>query len=239
MTPRILAAGDQALTVELSCEVDEAVNARVIALARSLADDPIPGVEETVPTYRSLLVLYDPGAVRGAALGPALLARLETLDVRPGAARLWRVPVEYGGETGLDLEEMARMKEMSPDELIALHGSAEYRVHMIGFAPGFTYLGGLPERLHTPRRATPRQVVAASSIGIGGKQASVNSVAGPSGWRFLGRTPLVPFDPAREEPFLFRAGDRIRFHPVTSAEAARLDAALARGETPVTPEVAA
>lgn len=100
------------------------------------------------------------------------------------------MPVIYGGDVGLDLTEMAEMKEMSVADLIATHGSADYRVYMIGFAPGFAYLGGLPEKLHTPRLAVPRQRIEASAIGIGGKQASINSVPGPSGWRFIGRTPI-------------------------------------------------
>jgi KipI family sensor histidine kinase inhibitor len=104
---------------------------------------------------------------------------------------------------------------------------------MIGFAPGFAYLGGLPEILHTPRLANPRQRIEASAIGIGGKQASINSVPGPSGWRFIGRTPLKLFDPARKDPFLLRAGDRVRFRPIEAAEAAELDAAVAAGKTMV------
>jgi KipI family sensor histidine kinase inhibitor len=101
---------------------------------------------------------------------------------------------------------------------------------MIGFAPGFAYLGGLPEQLYTPRLPVPRQRIEASAIGIGGKQASINSVPGPSGWRFLGRTPLKLFDPSRTEPFLLRAGDRVRFRPISLDEAAHLDAAVAKGE---------
>jgi KipI family sensor histidine kinase inhibitor len=129
----------------------------------------------------------------------------------------------------MDLDELADMKRMSAEALIALHASVEYRVYMIGFAPGFAYLGGLPEVLHTPRLAVPRQRIDASAIGIGGKQASINSVPGPSGWRFIGRTPLKLFDPARDEPFLLRAGDRVRFRPVQANEAAALDAAAADG----------
>jgi KipI family sensor histidine kinase inhibitor len=117
------------------------------------------------------------------------------------------------------------------DEVISLHSGAEYRVYMIGFAPGFAYLGGLPEVLHTPRLTTPRQHIVAGSIGIGGKQASINSLDGPSGWRFIGRTPLRLFDPQREEPALFRAGDTVRFKAIDAAEFERLEARVAAGET--------
>jgi KipI family sensor histidine kinase inhibitor len=227
--PRVLACGDSALVVELSDRIDEAVNRQVVALADDLARSTIDGVVETVPTYRSLLVVYDPLRVRGRALGATLLQRLKAVEPGNETARLVVVPVVYGGDAGLDFEALAELKKMSTHELAAMHAAAEYRVYMIGFAPGFAYLGGLPEMLHTPRLAVPRQRIEGSAIGIGGKQASINSVPGPSGWRFLGRTPLKLFDPARTDPFLLRAGDRVRFRPVEPQEAAELDAAIAAG----------
>lgn len=228
--PRLLAAGDQALVVEFSDRIDPQDNARVIALDRDLAAHPIPGVMETTPSYRSLLVQYDPDVIRGAALGSLLLERAAAARGETLARRLWHVPVLYGGAAGLDLEEIARLKGLSPAEVIGLHAGAEYRVYMIGFVPGYAYLGGLPEALHLPRLATPRQLTPAGGIAIGGRQASVGSVASPSGWRFLGRTPLRSFDPARSRPFVFEAGDAIRFHAIAEAEAGRLDALSARGE---------
>jgi len=227
--PRIVACGDSALSVELSDRIDEALNDRVIALAETLTTDPLPGVEEVVPTYRSLMVVYDPSIIRGAVLTHELGKRLRGLEPSDVTARRFTIPVVYGGQAGLDLEELAAMKGFTPARLVELHSAAEYRVYMIGFAPGFAYLGGLPDILHTPRLATPRQRVEAGSIGIGGKQASINSVAGPSGWRFIGRTPLRLFDPDRAEPFLLRAGDRVRFRPVGQEEAAEIDGAVAAG----------
>ncbi|WP_332305014.1 5-oxoprolinase subunit PxpB [Rhizobium sp. GR12] len=227
--PRIAACGDSALVIELSDQIDEETNIRVVALADDLAAKPIEGVVETVPTYRSLLVVYDPALVRGALLARLLQARLAEVSLANRAQRRIVVPVIYGGPVGMDLDELADMKQMGADALIALHAAAEYRVYMIGFAPGFAYLGGLPDILHTPRLAVPRQRIEASAIGIGGKQASINSVPGPSGWRFIGRTPLRLFDPAREDPFLLRAGDRVRFRPVGADEAAALDAASVQG----------
>ncbi|MBB3978515.1 KipI family sensor histidine kinase inhibitor [Rhizobium azooxidifex] len=234
--PRIVACGDSALSIELSDEIDEDVNARVIALAADLAERPIDAVVETVPTYRSLLVLYDPSLRRAQALRLELEARLRAAVPGSRAARRFVVPVVYGGEAGLDLAELGDMKGLSADELVAIHAAGEYRVYMIGFAPGFAYLGGLPEILHTPRLATPRQRIEAGAIGIGGKQASINSVSGPSGWRFIGRTPLRLFDPSRSEPFLLSAGDHVRFRPIEPAEAAALDAASVAGKTVVEPE---
>lgn len=221
--PRILPAGDQALVVDFGNVIAPEVHERVLALDAAIGAAAIPGVVETVPTYRSLMVCYDPEGIRGAALS----ARIEAL-ARAGRSvtaphRLWHVPVLYGGAAGLDFEDLQRRKDLSAAELIALHGSVEYRVYMIGFAPGFTYLGGLPERLHTPRLKVPRQLTAAGGIAIGGAQASVGALPSPSGWRFLGRTPLRSFDPARDPAFVFRPGDRVRFHPVSPAEADRLD----------------
>ena len=228
--PKILAAGDQAVVVEFSDAIDPEVNARVIALDLLLADQPIAGVVETVPTYRSLLVSYDPAVIRGADLGSLLLERSRSALPDATSSRLWHVPVLYGHEAGVDLDAMAEMKGLTTDEVIAVHSGATYRVYMIGFTPGYAYLGGLPERLHTPRLTTPRQLTAAGGIAVGGMQACVSSVASPSGWRFLGRTPLRSFDPGRATPFVFQAGDHIRFHAIDAGKAARLDLLSAKGE---------
>ena len=231
---RILPAGDSALVVEFGTTIAPELHDRVIALDQAIAEATgartLPGVLETVPTYRSLMVCYDPGVIRAAALAD----RLKDLALTPQPGRmprqLWHVPVLYGHEAGLDLSDLAAMKDLSEAELVRLHGSTDLRVYMIGFAPGFTYLGGLPEILHTPRLEVPRQMTPAGGIAIGGAQACVGALPGPSGWRFLGRTPLRAFDPRRDAPFVFRAGDMVRFHPVTPAEAARLDARSEAGE---------
>lgn len=241
--PRLLPCGDCALVLQLGETVDSAVNARIIALAAALEtavdSGALAGVLDIVPTYRSLLVRYDPEIIRGAALGQRLLDLAAQPLTGAEAGRLWRVPCLYGGAVGQDLDELAAMKGLSRDELIAIHSGTDYRVYMIGFAPGFAYLGGQPEILHTPRLPKPRQNIARGAIGIGGQQGNINSVAGPSGWRFLGWTPVRSFDPTRAEPFLFRAGDRIRFHPIGEAEAQALDARSAAGETIIAPEAAA
>ncbi|MCX8998373.1 5-oxoprolinase subunit PxpB [Rhizobiaceae bacterium BDR2-2] len=232
MTARILPCGDGALTVELSREIDTQTNARVIAFAQDIETSPIEGVREVVPTYRSLMVIYDPAVVRGRALAGQLLDRLKALGtVRQPRPRVFSVPVRYGGPVGQDLEALAEMKGMTGEDLIALHCAALYRVYMIGFAPGFAYLGGLPERLHTPRLSVPRQRVEAGAIGIGGRQGNINSLPGPSGWRFLGQTPVRLYDPLRAEPFLLKAGDTIRFRPIDAAQERELREAIAAGRT--------
>lgn len=230
MRPTFLAAGDRALVLELGQSIDADVNARIIDLAARLTAENWPGITEIVPTYRSLLVCHDPMILRGAEVERRLLALWHAAQATaPAPGRLWRVPCVYGGSVGRDLDELAAMKGLTPREVIALHAGAEYRVYMIGFAPGFVYLGGLPELLHTPRLRAPRQNIPAGAIGIGGQQANINSVAGPSGWRFLGWTPWRIFDPTGPEPFLLRAGDRVRFFPVSAAEAQDIAAAQDSG----------
>lgn len=222
-------AGEGGIVVEFGDIVDERLNRLVIGLDAALRADSPPGVIETVPTYRSLLIVFDPLVLDRRAL----VARLEGLaaGLRPedeASSRRWHIPVAYGGRLGEDLDSIAALHGLTTDEVVRLHSGADYRVYMIGFAPGFAYLGGLPAGLHTPRRTNPRQRTPAGSVSIGGVQAAVSSVEVPSGWHMLGRTPLRTFDLRRDDPFLLKPGDRIRFHPVSEAEFDRL-AALSEG----------
>lgn len=214
--PRFLPAGDAALVVELGDAIDDRLNERVMALDRAIAGTGIPGVEETVPTYRSLLVLYEPDAIGWAELVRRLSALLDDLpaEAPAPAGRRWTLPVVYGGSFGEDLAFVAASHGLSEAEVVERHAGAEYRVHMIGFQPGFAYLGGLDPALRTPRRADPRPKVPAGTIAIGGAQTAVYSVEAPSGWHLLGRTPVRVFDLRRPEPFLLAPGDRVRFRPV-------------------------
>jgi KipI family sensor histidine kinase inhibitor len=210
--PRILPVGEAAFTVEFGDAVDLALNRQVHALDAALSAAPIPGVLETVPTYRSLLVAYDPARITADAMLAALARALEGVEaVAPPEGRLVEIPVRYGGDCGPDLEDVAAHCGLAPAEVIRLHTAPTYRVAMLGFAPGFAYLLGLPAQLATPRLATPRLRVEPGSVGIAGEQTGVYALATPGGWRIIGRTDLVLFDPAREEPFLLRAGDRVRF----------------------------
>jgi len=227
---RILQAGDQALVVEFGDAIDARLNRLVQALDRRVAAAKIDGVIESVPTYRSLMIVYDPLRIRAAALRRQIEKLVPKSAAAETPARRWTLPVAYGGAHGLDLEDVARAHDLSTDEVIALHSGAEYRVYMIGFSPGLAYLGGLPEPLHTPRRVSPRLKVPPSSVAIGGIQAAVFSVEIPSGWHLLGRTPERLFDLRRAQPFLLAAGDRVRFVPVSAAAYERLAAITARGE---------
>jgi KipI family sensor histidine kinase inhibitor len=228
--PRLLPSGDAAMTVEFGRSIDPEVNRRVLALDAIMAQEAVPGVTETVPTYRSLLVHYDPVQIGFADLSEKILA----LALRPvpaaTAARRWRVPVVYGGDYGIDLDDVARAHDLSTDEVTARHAAGDYRVAMIGFTPGFAYLSGLDPSIATPRRESPRTETPPGTISIGGVQACVQCLAAPSGWHLLGRTPVRTFHPHRDPVFLMEPGDAVTFHAIPAREFDALDRAAARGE---------
>jgi KipI family sensor histidine kinase inhibitor len=230
--PRYLSAGDAGLVVELGSEIDAAVNDRVVALAAALEAMGLPGIRECVPTYRSLLVQYDPVTLPRTDLIAAVEGCWPPTPLAGSARTHWRVPVLYGGEAGEDLPAVAALHGLSEEEVVRLHSGASYRVYMLGFAPGFAYLGGLPERIHTSRRADPRAQTPPGSISIGGQQAAISPpLPIPSGWHLLGRTPVRSYDPARSAmPFLFAPGDIVRFEPVSALDYATLRAAAEAGD---------
>ena len=229
---RMLSAGEQGLVVELGESIDPSVNGRVQWLARAVAARHGSQVIDIVPTYRSLLLVHDPLRVPRDRLESWVRALLEDMpedaEMEP-PSRLVRVPACYGGEFGPDLEEVARQHRLAREEAIALHSGATYRIYMLGFTPGFPYLGGLPARLATPRLEVPRQLVKAGSIGLAGEQTGIYPVASPGGWRIIARTPLRLFDPSSEAAFLFAAGDRVRFEPVDRRHFDQIAAAVAAG----------
>ncbi|PWC34052.1 5-oxoprolinase subunit PxpB [Azospirillum sp. TSO35-2] len=223
--PILRAAGDSALIVELGDGIEPALNDAVHRLDRRIADAGLPGIVETVPTYRSILVQFDPALTGADALGGALLDLAAGLGAAAAEPALrWIVPVCFGGAHGEDLDEVARRSGLTAAEVVALHCAADYRVYMLGFSPGFAYLGGLPAVLHQPRRENPRMVTPAGSVMQGGEQAAISPIAMPSGWHLLGRTPARTFDLRREPPFLLAPGDRIRFTAISAAEYDRLEA---------------
>jgi len=228
--PRILACGDSAINVEFGDTVDAWLNARVLALDAALHAAAPQGVVETVPTYRSLLVHFDPLLVDL----PTLIAIISDLGIqlppKTDRVRRWRVPVVYGAEFGEDIADLSRLHGLTQAELIARHAGAVYRIYMIGFMPGFAYLGGLDPRLATPRRTQPRPWIPAQSISIGGAQTAISTVEGPSGWHLIGRTPVRGFMRGRDPVFLYDAGDEVVFEPVESVKWAALDAMAERGE---------
>lgn len=215
---RVLPVGDAAVSVEFGRALDPALASRVRALDAHIAAAPFDGLRETVPTCRALLVIYDPRAIGFAALRDELRRRASVAPEadRPGATHV--VPVRYGGDDGPDLAEAARACGLRPAELVARHAAAEYTALMLGFLPGFAYLGLLPPELELPRRATPRPRVPAGSVAIAGRQTGVYPAASPGGWHLIGRTRVRLFDPWRDPPARVRAGDRVRFVPVETLE---------------------
>jgi inhibitor of KinA len=220
---RIVPAGDSVVVVELEERIDPAVNARVIRLADRVLAAALPGVRDVVPTYRSVAVFFDPVRTDYRRL----VGWLEREVDQPGGARVEErlpisVPVCYGGELGPDLAAVAAFAGMSADEVVAAHAGAVYRVFMLGFVPGFAYMGVLDARIAMPRRATPRVRVPRGAVGIAGAQTGIYPAETPGGWQLIGRTPVEPFDAARPAPFLFRPGDAVRFVPIARAEFERL-----------------
>lgn len=210
--------GDRAVVLALDGDPEAPDVGRARALASALAQAPPAGVVEVVPAFASVTVFYDPVRIADFA---TLCAAITT--VARGAATPWfpverpvvEIPVCYGGEFGPDLPAVAAHAGLAADAVVALHSDAAYDVEAVGFLPGFAYLGGLPERLHTPRRATPRPRVPAGAVGIGGARTGVYPVASPGGWNLIGRTPLSLFAAERAVPARLQAGDRVRFRPIS------------------------
>ncbi len=208
--PRVIAAGDRGLLVEFAPDHSPEINALVRGADAALSR--LPGVVETVPAFRSVLLVYDPLAVGFDELVERATSAAQS--ARPAAedsGTLIEVPVAYGGASGPDLEAVAQATGLSAAEVVRLHTEPTYHVHMLGFAPGFPYLGLLPSPLRLPRRATPRPRVPAGSVGIADAFTGIYPQETPGGWHLLGRTPLRLFDPARTDPCLLRPGDRVRF----------------------------
>jgi inhibitor of KinA len=223
---KITPLGDGALVVEVAEKIGDDALLHVQALVRELGKNPLPGMIEVVPASTTVAVFYDPAKIESLdALRNELVARVPRTLPRgdKSPAREMVIPVCYGGEYGPDLAEVAAHAGLDERATVALHSGARYRVHAVGFAPGFPYLAGLPEKLHAPRRATPRTRVPAGSVGIGGAQTGVYPVATPGGWQLIGRTPLSLFLPENErEPAWLQPGDRVRFQPISPEEFAAL-----------------
>lgn len=232
--PRLLPLGDCAWTVEFGDGIDPALHGRVMgldaALAEARAAGRLSGVAEWVPSFRSLTVHADPEA-DGDELGRRLLDLAATAGERRVIGRRWRLPVRFGGEAGPDLDHVAAVTGHPPEAIIGLISACVFRVYMIGFLPGFPYMGGLPEALACPRRATPRTVVPARSLAVAGTMCAVYPWESPGGWHLLGRTPARLFDPAAEvRPSLLAAGDEVMWQAIDDATLARLEDEAAHGQ---------
>jgi KipI family sensor histidine kinase inhibitor len=215
---RLAPVGDAGLIIEFEAEISQGVNSKVQAVSNVLRDAAWPELTGLVPSYRSVLVHYDPLATSYDELCQKIShLELKEYDQRQKRKR-WEVPVCYGPDFGADFEHLAQRLNLSSREVIELHSSVDYMVYMIGFSPGFAYLGELPPQLEIARKLTPVANVPANAIQIGGRQTAVSSVSMPSGWYVVGQTPLIMFSATRPGPFLLNAGDMVRFRPVTETE---------------------
>jgi inhibitor of KinA len=225
--------GDCAVLVRLTGDFEadpESALEKVLTAQKTLAAAKIPGVIELAPAYTTVALFYDP--IRAIEAGAPVEDIFSWFEQRIGDAisnaknasahsipsTTVEIPVCYASEFAFDLDDVARRTDLEPNEVIALHSSTEYRVHCVGFTPGFPFLGGLPPKLAAPRRETPRTEIPAGSVGIGGKQTGIYPVKSPGGWNIIGRTPLRLFDPQRNPPVLVRAGDGVRFRPISREE---------------------
>lgn len=235
LSPIVKAIADSAVLIEFDNRIDEVINRSVLALMQALQqtinEHELTGVIELVPSYRSLLVEYDPCVLELSELNERIASALRSSSSQAENTKHWKVPVYYGDEAGCDLDDVARLHEITTEEVIKLHCKADFRAYMLGFAPGWCYLGGLPEQLHTPRLDSPRLKVPAGCISIGGQQGMIGALAMPSGWRLLGQTPIRNYAPDRKPPFLIQAGDQVSFYPITKPEYAQMHAAAEKGDS--------
>lgn len=229
-TYEIKPVGCQAVQVIFEQKIEESINEKVMALkemlsgsTRAFSGIPAGAVCETIPTFASLLIYYDPMLTDYFSIKKILEELLCSMEEEKQAAgRLIEIPVCYGGKYGEDLEFVARHAGLTEEEVIRLHSGRDYRIYMLGFLPGFPYLGGMDERIFTPRLKSPRTRIPAGSIGIGGEQTGIYSVESPGGWRLIGRTPIKLFNPQNNGELPYEAGDWIRFRPVGEEEYERL-----------------
>lgn len=214
----LLPAGDCAVVAQFEKKISPEVNAKVSALNSAVENAHIPGVTETLPTYAALLIYYDPLVITYDEICEKLKALSDIASASSKSAYIYSIPVCYGGEFGEDLDSVAEYAKITPDEVIRRHSAKPYLIYMLGFLPGFSYLGGLDESIACPRLSSPRQRIEPGSVGIGGSQTGIYPIASPGGWRMIGRTPVRTYDPRKEDPILYRAGDYIRFIPIDRTE---------------------
>ena len=227
---RILTAGDSSLLIEFGNEISPEINRRIAAVVELMREQHIEGVVDVIPAFCSLLVNYDP-RVAGYEKMKKRLESLVRVDIKVGQVKrkIFEIPVLYGGEYGPDLASIAEHAGISQDEVIAIHSSRDYLIYMLGFLPGFCYLGGLDERIHTPRLSNPRLRIRAGSVGIGGSQTGIYPLDSPGGWQLMGMTPVKTYDPEREIPILVEAGNYIRFVPIYEEQYKQIQAQVEDG----------
>lgn len=227
---KIRTAGDSSLLIRFGDSIDPDINVRIAATVQLMKEQHIEGVVDIIPAFCSLLINYDPRVISYDEM-KTRMEKILSVEISAGVRKkkVYEIPVCYGGEFGPDLSTIAEHAGLSEQEVIDIHSSTDYLIYMLGFLPGFTYLGGLDERIHTPRLANPRIRIPAGSVGIGGSQTGIYPMDSPGGWQLIGMTPVKTYDPEREAPILVEAGDYIRFVPVDRAEYDRIKDEVEQG----------
>ena len=216
---KIIPAGDAAVIIKAGDDISPDTNMKVRQIMQAMEKIDLPGIMEMVPSYNELMIYYQPGVIDFHQMTGYIRkaeSKMESMPA-PSAKRVY-VPVCYGSEEGPDLELVANTNSLSKEQVIELHTNSNLLIYMLGFSPGFCYLGGMNPRISCPRKTSPRLDIPAGSVGIAGNQTGIYPISSPGGWQIIGHTPLLPFTPNAEEPFLFKAGDRIRFFEIDREE---------------------
>jgi len=228
---KYLISGDKALVIEFGDSIEEAINAKIRSITLAIEKEGIIGIIETIPTYRSLMVIYEPMILELEDL----IDKVKAIEAKMGEmklpdAKVIEIPTLYGGEYGPDIEFVAEQNNISIDDVIKIHASRSYLIYMIGFTPGFPYLGGMDDKIATPRLQTPRTKIPVGSVGIAGKQTGIYPIESPGGWQLIGRTPVKLYDPYRKDPVLLNAGDYIKFVQIDEVEYKEIEALESEGK---------
>lgn len=227
---KIKPAGDSAILIEFGNEINPEINKRISATIHLIKHQQIEGIVDIIPAFCSLLISYDPRAIAY----DSLISRLKKLlkievSLEDNETIITEIPVCYGGSFGPDISNVAKNAGLTEEEVKEIHTGSDYLIYMLGFLPGFTYLGGLDEKIHTPRLANPRVKIPAGSVGIGGSQTGIYPLESPGGWQLIGKTPVKTYDPNRDIPILFEAGQYIRFVEISEEEYYKIEALVNKG----------
>ncbi|RLL42826.1 5-oxoprolinase subunit PxpB [Oceanobacillus piezotolerans] len=222
--------GDRGLRITLGDSISKETNDRIRSFSSLLEDENIKGVIEWIPTYTSISIFYDPALISYDSLRErmnSLYENISLIDVPP--ADVITIPVCYSKEYGPDLTNVSKHNQLTEEEVIKIHTEPDYLIYMMGFSPGFPYLGGMSEKIATPRLSSPRAKIEAGSVGIAGSQTGIYPLESPGGWQIIGRTPLKLYNPKSDHPILLRSGNYIRFTPVTEEEYQTIENAVLMG----------
>lgn len=228
---KYLHSGDKSLVMEFGNSIKPEINAKIRNMVMAIDENTIKGISEIIPTYRSILIIYDPLLIEYNNLIEYLKETYSSLgDSSEGATRIVELPTVYGGEYGPDIEFVAKHNNLTVEQVIKLHSSTDYLLYMLGFTPGFGYLGGMKKEIETPRLQVPRTKIPAGSTGIAGNQTGIYPIDSPGGWQLIGRTPVKLYDPLATTPILLNAGDYVRFVPISEKEYLKIKKEINNGE---------